>query len=284
MQAHAKKYESQNKRWHLQRMQCRDGQRTFRKVLLLAMMIGTTQHVVGQSVNLDAPPTILNLGSNSNDGSVTVACSGEEPYAHLFCKVYRLWINRPSMEAYRKSRVALQKDLASKSEADLIEMRRHRCADLQSVSRELEANLNNYSPGRAASARSGFGQMKAVCGCATKECIMSAMLEQQTHEQNECTIHSAVFPADFTRVTDEKWVSNNGPEGICGVVSVFTIEHEADSASLWNYTEHYTYTNTSSGLCKGLPDSESATYSWKAGTTVRPKCEEFSFDTTPEVQ
>ena len=62
------------------------------------------------------------------------------------------------------------------------------------------------------------------------------MLEQQTHEQNECTIHNSVFPVDFVKVNERKWVSNNGPEGICGVVSVFTIEHEVNDPILWTYT------------------------------------------------
>jgi hypothetical protein len=108
------------------------------------------------------------------------------------------------------------------------------------------------------------------------------MLEQQSHEQDDCTIHNTVFPLHFVRVAERKWVSNNGPEGICGVVSVFTIEHEASSTVLWTYTEQYTYTNNSTGLCKGLPLSETSSYSWKTGRNVRLKCEEFKFETTPE--
>jgi len=253
-----------------------------RRLLLLAL-IGSIQ-VVAQSEKLTSPPTILSLGSNVSDGSVSVACVGKTPYSQVSCKVYRLSISRQSAEEYQKSRTALQKDLEAKSEADLLKMRQGLCSDLQSVSRDIEKNLKSYSPGRAASARDGYEQMKAVCACATKECITSVMMEQQTHEQNECTVYSTVFPVDFVKVSDRKWVSNNGPEGICGVVSVLTIEHESSSTSLWTYTEHYTYTNTSTGLCKGLPNSESSTYSWKSGTNVRLKCEEFKFDSSPERQ
>ena len=254
-----------------------------RRLLLLALM-STVQQPAARSAGLNTPPTLLNLGSNASDGSVTVACNGEKPYSRLSCKVYRLWVRQQSVEEYQKSRAALQKDLATKSEADLLKMRQDRCSDLKSVSSELEKNVKNYSPGRAASARDGYDQMKAVCGCATKQCITSVMLVQQTHEQNECTIHSAVFQVDFVKVADNKWVSNNGPEGICGVVSVFTIEHEPTSTLLWTYTEQYTYTNNGTGLCKGLPNSETSTYSWKSGTNIRLKCEELKFDTTPEGQ
>lgn len=233
---------------------------------------------------LNTPPILLNLGSNVSDGSVTVACTGSEPYSQLSCKVYRLWVKHQSIEEYQKSRAELQKDLATTSDADLLKMRQDRCSGLKSVSTEFEKKLKDYSPGRAASARDGYEIMKAVCGCATRQCITSVMLQEQTHEQNECTVHSAVFSVDFVKVAYNKWVSNNGPEGICGVVSVFTIEHELTSTSLWTYTEYYNYTNNSTGLCKGLPNSDTSAYSWKSGTNVRLKCEELKFETTPEWQ
>ena len=97
----------------------------------------------------------------------------------------------------------------------------------------------------------------------------------------KCTIYNSVMPVDFVRVNDRKWVSNNGPEGLCGVVDLFTIEHESDSPVLWTYTSHYSYTNNAQGLCKGLKDEDS-TYSWKAPSAVRLQCEEFKFSTLPE--
>jgi hypothetical protein len=148
---------------------------TIRKTLLTFALIGAIQHrTAGQSVRLDGPPTILNLGSNVSDGSITVACAGKEAYSQLSCKVYRLWVNRPSLEEYQKSRVALQEDLATKSEADLRKMQQSRCSNLSSINSDLAKNLKSYSPGRAASAQNGYEQMKAACGCTTKQCITSS--------------------------------------------------------------------------------------------------------------
>jgi hypothetical protein len=110
------------------------------------------------------------------------------------------------------------------------------------------------------------------------------MLEQQTHEQDECTIYLPVFPADFVKVSDRKWVSNNGPEGLCGVVSVFTIEHEKSSDVLWTYTEHFTYTNKpEGGMCALLKDN-SATHAWNMGSSLRLRCTELNFKMSPEMQ
>jgi len=253
---------------------------TLRKPLLtLAVIVGMRQATVGQQTGLDGPPTILNLGSNVSDGSVSVTCTGKAPYSKLSCKVYHLEVKRTSLEEYQESRAALQKDLATTSEVDLLRKMKSQCSDLPS---DFEKKLTTYSPGRAASARDGYEQMKAMCACATKQCITSVMLEQQTHEQDECTAYSIVFAADFVRVNDRKWVSNNGPEGICGVVSLITIERETNYANLWTYTEQNTYMHSNADeICK-LAHNEVTTYSWKSGKTVRLKCEELKFETLPE--
>lgn len=256
-----------------------------RRTLLTLAVIGAIEHLmVGQQARLDGPPMMLNLGSNGSDGSVTVACSGTEPYSKLSCKVYRLSINRTSPEEYQRSRAALQKDLATTSDVDLLKKMHGQCSDLPSVNSDLGKNLTNYSPGRAASVRDGYEQMKAICGCKTKQCITATMLEQQAHEQNQCTVYSTVFTADFVKVNDRKWVSNYGPEGICGVVSLITIEREGNEANLWTYIEQDTYTNGNADwICK-LAHNETSTYSWKSGNTVRLKCEDFKFETLPEQQ
>jgi len=252
-----------------------------RKTLVMLMLAGAMQPVAaGQSAKM--APTILDLGSNSNDGSLTVTCTGKVPYSRLSCKVYRLRITRPSTENYEKSRAALEKDLAEKSDSEIRKMQQAQCSKLP-LSSDLANTLKGYSPGRAASARKGYEQMQALCKCATKQCMTSVMMEQQTHEQYDCTIHSTVFSADFVKVSDRKWASNNGPEGSCGVISVFTMEHEGNF-ELWTYTENYTYTNNTQGFCKGLPRNEAATYSWKSGSSVRLLCEEFRFSTLPEQQ
>jgi hypothetical protein len=251
------------------------------RTMMSLAVIGIMQQVGVSQKPPDSAPTILDLGSNVNNGSVSLACTGDKPYAKLSCKVYRLSIARPTPDVYQKSRTALQKELATTGEADLLRKMHGQCSTLPS---DLGKNLTNYSPGRAASARDGYEQMKAVCSCTTKQCITSIMLEQQTHEQNECTVSSTVFSADFVKVGERKWVSNNGPEGICGVVSVFTIEHEPTATDLWTYTEQYIYTNnTADWICK-LAHNETSTYSWQSGNTVRLKCDDFKFETLPEQQ
>jgi hypothetical protein len=260
------------------------------KTLLTLAMVAIVQNVtMGQQIRLDgpppilnSPPTIFNLGSNVSDGSVSVECTGIEPYSKLSCKVYHLEVERASLDEYQRHRAALQKELATTSNEDFHSEQAVWCNP--AINSNAEKEIANYSPGRAAEVRNRYKQKQAICGCATKECYTSVRLEQQTHEQNECTFSSSVFSADFVRVGDSKWVSNNGPEGICGVVSVLTIEHEPNYTNLWTYTEQYIYTNNAADeLCK-LAHNYTSTYSWKSEKSVRVKCEELKFTTNPEVE
>jgi len=229
---------------------------------------------------LATSPEILNLGSEVQDGSVSLACSGKAPFSRLSCHVYTAWIARPSLEEYNKSRADLERDLAAQTDMQFRQQQQRMCSQVPTDS-DMTVKTKRYSLGRAADARYAFGQLRSMCACATKECLAKVMLDEQTHEQNECTIYNSVIPVDFVRVNDRKWVSNNGPEGICGTVSVLTIEHEANDSILWTYTSHYSFTNTKDGLCQGLKDDDS-TYSWKAPKSLRLRCDEFKFHTLPE--
>ncbi len=250
-------------------------------VAFAALSTAFSVHTSAQAKILDAPPTIFNLQSNVVDGTVTLSCDGKAPYAQLSCHVSRLWIVRPSREEWQKSRAALEADFATHSDDWAKQMQRKACASPSPTDREIAAKTRDYSAGRSASVRTGYAMLHTLCGCIAKQCIASAMLEQQTHEQNDCTVHSVAFPVDFVKVNARKWVSNNGPEGICGVVSVFSIEHDVQSTSLWTYREQHTYTNDAEGFCKGLKN-EDTTYSWRSGRGVRLVCEAFTFQTLPE--
>lgn len=250
-----------------------------RKTFLILAVIGAIQWVALGQDRLDGPPTILNLGSNANDGTVTVECAGKGPYSYVTCKVYHLSLDRAPIEEYQRRRAALQTDLATTTDAYFQSLKALWCNP--AIKSSIEKDVTSYSPGRAEEVRNGYKRNEAICGCATKDCFVSVRLEQQTHDLNECTFSSTVSTADFVKVGDRKWVSNHGPGGTCGVVSVFTIEHEVNYANLWTYTEQHTYTNNADGLCKGLPNTTTSTYSWKSEKAVRLKCEEIKFTTEP---
>jgi len=255
---------------------------TIRETLLTLGMIAAMRHVALGQDRLNGPPTIRDLGSNVTDGTVSVECAGNESYSELSCNVYHLSLDRMPIEEYQTLRAALQKDLATTTDAYFQPLKALWCN--AAIKGSIQKDITSYSPGRAEEVRNRYKRNEGFCGCATKDCYISVRLEQQTQDLNECTFSSTVFTANFVKVGDRKWVSNNGPEGICGVVSVLTIEHEPNYANLWTYTEQRTYTNNGDGLCKGLANSTTLTYSWKSEKAVRLKCEEIKFTTNPGLE
>jgi hypothetical protein len=132
-------------------------------MLLTVTFIIDAQNLIGQSTGVERPPLILDLGSNFEDGSVTISCTGEKPYFKVSCKIYQLGIKRPSLDTYQKARVDLQKELAKQTEPEFREKQRAFCSNLQSGGADLEKNVKSYSPGRAASAQHEYAYVKALC-------------------------------------------------------------------------------------------------------------------------
>src|SRR5262245_42471295 len=93
---------------------------------------------------LERPPEILNLGSDTADGSLTVSCEGVPPFAKVSCRVYRLDIVTPTPESFQKSRNELEKDLREKPADQLLKENRERCQkDLPSEA-QAQSRIQNY--------------------------------------------------------------------------------------------------------------------------------------------
>ena len=116
----------------------------------IVVAAGIVTHVMAaqQRKQLAAPPQILNLGSGTQEGSVSLSCTGKAPFTRLSCHVYSVWIARPSAYDYNRSRAELQKDLASKTEAQFRLDQQKMCSQKLSDD-DIAARIKGYSPGHA---------------------------------------------------------------------------------------------------------------------------------------
>lgn len=234
-----------------------------------------------REVTLSTPPQFMDLGSDGTDSAVTMECKGESPFLTVSCTFTYVSVSKPTEKDLADSRNNLIRDLTSKTESQVLKEKDAVCQGWAKQQIGLNERIPGFTAGRAANARHGIELMKQFCSCQSKECVVNATLEQQNEDRDKCTIRSNSFSAGFTKVTDRKWVSNNGPEGICAVVSLYTIEHEANYDSLWTYSAKFVHTNKEPPSCNRLPES-SYVYSWKSPTAVRLHCEEFSFSIWPQ--
>jgi hypothetical protein len=220
------------------------------------------------------PPQFFDLGSESQNASLTMMCDGERPYRTMTCQFLSVSVDVPSPTEHRAAFEKLRRDLSAESDQKLMQEKDQTCRDLSKREVELTQHLAGMTPERAAYGRAAIMDMMNLCACQNRTCITTAMLRQKESEKNECRINALSYTLKFKKVGGRRWVSNNGPEGICGVVSVQTLEHEEKYENVWTYTESSVVGNTEPELCKSLASQwqKPEIFSWKIGSALSPQC------------
>ena len=92
-------------------------------------------------------------------------------------------------------------------------------------------------------------------------------------ETKTCKVFSDYegWTAKFKKVAPNKWISNEGPSGLCNNVFLFTLEHEPKYPTLWTYTQVRTYSDQENKFCKGLEVNKPLIYDWH-GKTIELNC------------
>jgi hypothetical protein len=117
----------------------------------------------------------------------------------------------------------------------------------------------------------------AFCKNQTEENLVNIARLSHQRDAKTCKILTANFSQTFERVTADSWVSKEGPDGLCGVVTISRLERVgAGSTSFWVYTTNRVVTNKGSStapqFCKSLDDGEHF-FDWKGGGDRFVGCE-----------
>lgn len=102
---------------------------------------------------------------------------------------------------------------------------------------------------------------KEICSCLfpkeksfedKKNCYIEKTKERiMKVNKNKCSIYSYTFDVDFIKTDENKWVSNEGPLGLCRVINVYTIERNKDNV-LWTYTHSVVDVGSLQKECKKI--------------------------------
>jgi hypothetical protein len=238
-------------------------------------LAGTIIIATAQSI---APRFFDQTAEHEND-ALTMTCDGTSPFATLDCTFIGTSVTKPTPQAFAADQTATRERFASRSATDLKHQQGLICKDLaENEARVASAHL---PPGRTAVEQRHQAWLQQLCACQTKECIVSAMVAESTDNATTCTVSAHTFTAHFKKVSDRKWVSNNGPEGACGVISVLTIEKE-DKYDVYTYTEKTITGNTDLPACKSFGGKTEApeVFSWRTGRGVDMNCRTILFNGT----
>lgn len=245
---------------------------TVRVGLITALALQAPSFAAGKEA-LTAPPKFLALPAEKDPSFLTMECEGKAPFAKIHCRFTQVDVIKPTEEEWLKSRAELDKDLAKKTEEQLLQDFATTCKGLAQAEENLKQKMQASGPYKADFAKKSLADFKRLCSCKDKACIVKAMLAQQDQERRTCRVTSQTFEADFQKTGTRKWVSNNGPEGLCDLVTVMVIEHEPDATVLWTFTRTRASGNTDAAPCKRFEINKPYVFSWRAPEQALMGCE-----------
>lgn len=115
--------------------------------------------------------------------------------------------------------------------------------------------------------------MKKLPTTATQEDIRKIKTEMMNMQHATCKIMQNFFTQSFQRVHKHKWLSNPGPEGLCNVVRVSTLENDPKHPILWTYTSTIASADKSELCDKWVASKQTIVSSWKTSKAYKfPQC------------
>jgi len=105
--------------------------------------------------------------------------------------------------------------------------------------------------------------------CAFQQVLISPPL---SGDPETCTITTNRYEQQFQKQDAQQWVSNSGPDGICGVVVVTTIRQEQTVGNVWEMTMNtrkIVTNKTASPICTAL-DEQPESLSWNYNRRALP--------------
>ncbi len=95
---------------------------------------------------------------------------------------------------------------------------------------------------------------------------MTKLMQEQ--QQRTCGSWLDTYSLEFHKIGKGKWLSNEGPQGLCRTVTIYELDAEPSEYLLWTFTrKNITTGNASNPLCQGSASEDknqpTIVYSWK---------------------
>jgi hypothetical protein len=117
--------------------------------------------------------------------------------------------------------------------------------------------------------------IEAACRNPTQESFAAFIKATTTMQVNTCKVWVNRFEMTFKKQAPLRWVTSAEPSGLCGVVTVATLQgHSGDSDEntlQWTYSSTKVVTNKGAlDICKQLDEGRKPDFSWRESTKALP--------------
>jgi hypothetical protein len=244
-------------------------------LLLLSVSVACADHevwIVEAMQNVDP--------SQAGIMSVSASCRPAHNREQLECYFASFSLmQQRSDEELRKQLDEFMREVNREPAKQVEQMKRGFCLDEKPDPIRLKYNV---------SFRALLAVIKKFCDRPSKESAMELAKALAELDAKKCRCTVADWRATFTRQVD-RWVSNSGPDGLCGVVRVSTLIpkypwkiSEAGGPVLWRLDERSVVTRPDDKVCKTLKVADRSISLSFDGPSKSLECDEIQFNSVLE--
>lgn len=250
-------------------MKCTKGKSSI--VFILAFLtLGV--RAVSYSEDIKVAPHFYYYGCEGQNSVLSMQCNGDPPFNEITCDFTQIMLRKMD-EKERRIREEDAVDSAYKMKTEDIRKLKKDLPSKHDMEKIIaETNLTNEQ-------RAALNKYLSIASLniKTHEDLKKFVLKQIEHEFRTCKINHFDFQATFKRISKNKWLSNPGPQGLCNVVTVITLENNPEHSGLWKYSQVKASADTNNKLCEGIELNRPFTCSYQVSSEYCFDCDTISF-------
>ena len=202
------------------------------------------------------------------------------------CHFAQLRVSQENEETLKEDLAKIKNALQKASDKEIMVAARNACSSIKEWENWLKPPRTSE---RQLYTMREVNKFKRLCACKDlidndkrRACVVQSAEAQANGVPFRCTFSSFPFDAQFTKITERKWMSNSEPTGLCNVVVNMILERDKLRDSMWTYTQ----TRLSAGsddpdldkeICDNIEVNKPVTFTWLENSEIVMNCQSIVF-------
>ncbi len=208
-------------------------------IILWATLFSITAPSAGEkkatSKKMIQPPHFFNLGKANGNDVLKMECQGQgDEYSNIDCEFTQVLIIKKTESEIAEEREKRKQEYPKITDKEFNETKKN--LGLDKITKERRTLLDSLTPEKKKYTEKVFSFMQNINGSKNKAELIKALEEFSEFEDRCCTIRINTWKEQFQKTSQFKWIANPGPQGLCNVVRISTLESNDDNYLLWKYT------------------------------------------------
>jgi hypothetical protein len=228
-------------------------------------------------------PHFYALGKVNSNDALKMECEGQGPlYPNITCTFTHVTITKKTEAELAEERKKRQLDSSKMSDKDFNIMKTS--PKKEKITKERLALLNSLTPEKKGYSDRIMTMAQNIDKSTNKTELFNIINDFSEFVDRCCSIGITTWQAQFEKVSQYKWISNPGPQGLCNVVRIKTLEANDDMYLLWKLTEitvsvdvDKTRNDMFDKICSGIEINKPTVYSWDVPTDMIMDCQCIKF-------